>query len=113
MSMEMVTEMRDIWHQIFTQLIGGESMFKTLVEVLCERDRGPSLSTGRRVLCAWNDGWRNGRARKYTYICIPRYICIGDHNIAYLLYLFTKDQVLDVQKQLKITINILIATTHM
>ncbi|KAI8947944.1 heterokaryon incompatibility protein-domain-containing protein [Xylaria longipes] len=43
MSMEALTEMRDIWHQIFTQIMGGESMFKTLVEVLCGRSGHPHV----------------------------------------------------------------------
>ncbi|KAI0442629.1 heterokaryon incompatibility protein-domain-containing protein [Xylaria telfairii] len=43
MSIEVVTEMRDIWHQMFTQLIGGGSMFQTLVEVLCGRSGHPRV----------------------------------------------------------------------
>ncbi|KAI0197289.1 heterokaryon incompatibility protein-domain-containing protein [Xylaria flabelliformis] len=43
MSMETVTEMRDIWHQVFTQILGGESMLKTFVEVLCGRSGHPHV----------------------------------------------------------------------
>ncbi|GAW17285.1 hypothetical protein ANO14919_067400 [Xylariales sp. No.14919] len=37
MDMETVSEMRDIWHEMFVQIIGGGSVFKILVEVLCGR----------------------------------------------------------------------------
>ncbi|KAI0434619.1 hypothetical protein F5Y09DRAFT_236329 [Xylaria sp. FL1042] len=37
LNMEIVSEMRDIWQEIFTQTIGGGSVFKVLVEVLCGR----------------------------------------------------------------------------
>ncbi|KAI1753350.1 heterokaryon incompatibility protein-domain-containing protein [Xylaria castorea] len=52
MSMKTVTEMRDIWHQIGIQMMGGESMFKTFVEVLCGRSGHPHvwelMTTGTR-----------------------------------------------------------------
>ncbi|KAI0491116.1 heterokaryon incompatibility protein-domain-containing protein [Xylaria cf. heliscus] len=44
MSMETVTEVQGIWHQIFTQLLGEEeSMFKILVEVICGRSNHPHV----------------------------------------------------------------------
>ncbi|KAI0457055.1 heterokaryon incompatibility protein-domain-containing protein [Xylaria acuta] len=43
MSMGTVIEMRDIWHEVFTQIIGGDSMFKTVVAVLCGRSGHPHV----------------------------------------------------------------------
>ncbi|KAI0401289.1 heterokaryon incompatibility protein-domain-containing protein [Xylaria palmicola] len=43
MSMETMTEMRDVCYQIFTQLMGGGSIFKVFVEVLCGRSGHPNV----------------------------------------------------------------------
>ncbi|KAI0194632.1 heterokaryon incompatibility protein-domain-containing protein [Astrocystis sublimbata] len=43
MSVEVVTEMRDIWNQNFLQIIGGGSTYKILFEVICGRSGHPHV----------------------------------------------------------------------
>ncbi|KAI1283441.1 heterokaryon incompatibility protein-domain-containing protein [Xylaria sp. FL0933] len=60
LSMEVVSEMRDIYQEMFTQLIGGGSVFKVLVEVLCGRSGHSNVWAliSRRTKFAGNDTLR-------------------------------------------------------